>query len=302
MTNSNDTTIPLSFYSRVCAYLELCKPGVVALMLVTTWVGMCLASPDMVPIPLLFFTLVGVGCGAGAAAVLNHVIECEIDLRMWRTKKRPLPTGKLSTYQALTFASILGALSMLILATKVNGLTAFLTLITLVGYAIVYTIFLKKQTPQNIVIGGLSGAVPPLLGWTAVTGHIGYEGLLLALIIFVWTPPHFWALAIARFQDYEKSTLPMLPVTHGIPFTQRAIVLYTWLLLSCSLLPYAIGMSGPLYGISALILGILFLGHSYYLARQTEHLPRIRQAMRTFHYSIAYLFILFIILLIDHYL
>lgn len=279
------------------AYYELCKPRVVALMLITTIVGMLLATPDVVPLPIFVFGNLGIGLTACAGAVINHVVDRHIDSLMHRTQLRPLPSGKISPLMALLFAAILAGTGLTLLLVFVNGLTAVLTFLSLVGYALIYTVFLKRATSQNIVIGGLAGAAPPLLGWTAVTGHLGYGGVLLVLIIFTWTPPHFWALAIYRVEEYTKAHIPMLPVTHGIPFTKLSIVLYTSLLFVVSLLPFVIAMSGLIYLIGAIILGGVFLYYAIRLKYSTD--PKI--AMKTFRYSIIYLMLLFVVLLTDHY-
>lgn len=278
-------------------YYELCKPRVVALMLLTAWVGMCLATPTWVPLPLLIFALVGIACCAGSAAVLNHLLDKHIDKVMARTINRPVACGRVSTKQAGYFALLLGVSGASVLYHFVNPVTAWLTLMTLVGYAGVYTLYLKHATPQNIVIGGLAGAAPPLLGWTSVTGHFDPQALLLVLIIFIWTPPHFWALAIFRYEDYQRAKVPMLPVMYGIKYTKLHIMLYTVLLVPVSVLPTLIGMSGWLYGIGAFALSCRFLHWSIILYRAKEAKP----AMQTFRFSIVYLMILFTLLLVDHY-
>lgn len=279
------------------AYYELCKPRVVALMLITTLVGMLLATPGMVPWPILLFGNAGIGLTAAAGAVINHLVDRHIDAIMRRTQGRPMPTGKVSLRIAICFAILLATTGLGLLIIFVNLLTAVLTLFSLVGYALIYTVFLKRATPQNIVIGGLAGAMPPLLGWTAVTGHLDYGGLLLVLIIFVWTPPHFWALAIYRVEEYAKAQIPMLPVTHGIAFTKLNILLYTCLLVAITLLPFAVGMSGVVYLVGALLLGGGFL----YWAIRLKYTDNPKVAMQTFSYSIIYLMVLFIVLLVDHY-
>lgn len=279
-------------------YLELCKPKVVLLMLLTVVVGMYLAVPGWVPIDLLMASLLGIGLSAGSAAAINHLVDKRIDAIMARTRKRPVAHGRISTRQALGFALSIGFVGLLILAVFVNMLTAFLTFFTLIGYAGIYTGYLKRATPQNIVIGGLAGAAPPLLGWTAVTNQFDPNALLLVLIIFTWTPPHFWALAIYRFEDYKDAEIPMLPVTHGIPFTKLNIVLYTVLLILVSLLPYFVGMCGLFYLAGALILGGRFLYWALILFRSEKPVT----AMYTFRYSIVYLMLLFFFLLFDHYL
>ncbi len=279
-------------------YLELCKPRVVMLMLLTVVVGMYLAAPGWIDLSLVCLTLIGVGLAASSAAAINHLVDRHIDAIMARTKKRPIARGKVSVVQALTFALLIGALGLIILFLFVNPLTAGLTFITLIGYAGIYTGYLKRATSQNIVIGGLAGAAPPLLGWTAVTNQLTPEPLLLVLIIFTWTPPHFWALAIYRFEEYQHAQIPMLPVTHGIPYTKLSIYLYTILLLIVSILPFVIGMSGFFYLFGALILGLRFLFWAHKLYRSDRALV----AMQTFKFSIIYLMLLFVVLLIDHYL
>ncbi len=279
-------------------YMELCKPRVVMLMLLTALVGMYLATPGWIPMSLLLSSLTGIGLCAGSAAAINHLVDRRIDAIMTRTKKRPVAHGRLSVAQALTFALILGGIGLGILTCFVNTLTAVLTFVTLIGYAGVYTGYLKRATPQNIVIGGLAGAAPPLLGWTAITNQMDPQALLLVLIIFTWTPPHFWALAIYRFEEYKNAEIPMLPVTHGIEFTKLNILLYTILLLVVSVLPFVVGMSGWLYLIGAIALGLRFLMWSIYLYRSERALV----AMQTFRFSIVYLMVLFVILLVDHYL
>lgn len=279
-------------------YLELCKPRVVALMLLTAMIGMYLASNHWIPLSLQFFALAGIGLSAASAATINHLVDRKIDSIMARTQKRPVARGVISLKEALVFSFILGLLGLALLFIWVNTLTAILTFLSLIGYAGIYTGFLKRATPQNIVIGGLAGAAPPLLGWTAVTNDLDPEALLLVLIIFTWTPPHFWALSIYRFEDYAKAEIPMLPVTHGIKFTKLFILLYTVLLILVSLLPFIVGMSGFIYFISALILGGRFLVWSVHLYKQDN--PRI--AFQTFRFSIVYLLLLFVSLLVDHYL
>jgi protoheme IX farnesyltransferase len=278
-------------------YLELTKPKVSLLIVFTAIVGMVLASPGMVPLPALIFGTLGIALASGSAAAFNHVLDRRIDEHMARTRRRPLPTGHLGMPQAVLFAVLLGLASMLVLWLLVNGLTAALTFCSLIGYAMVYTLWLKRATPQNIVIGGAAGAAPPVLGWAAVTNTIDPHALLLFLIIFTWTPPHFWALAIARRDDYAKVGIPMLPVTHGIPFTRLQIVLYTILLVLSTLLPYLSGMSGLIYLAAALALNGRFL---YYVLKLRQGL-RPELPMRTFKYSINYLMLLFAALILDHY-
>lgn len=277
-------------------YYELCKPRVVALMLLTAIVGMLLATEE-VPWNVVLFATLGIGLCACAGGVLNQLIDRRIDSLMGRTSKRPIPTGTITPKNAGIFAFGLILSGMVVLVIFINTVTALLTFATLIGYALVYTVFLKRATPQNIVIGGLAGATPPLLGWTAVTGSIDPEILLLVLLIFMWTPPHFWALSIARYEEYQKAQIPMLPVTHGIPFTKLCILLYTVLMIIISLMPYLINMSGMIYLVGASILGLGFLVRSYQLYRKND----VKIAMATFHYSIFYLMSMFLLLLIDHY-
>ena len=278
-------------------FMELTKPKVSLLIVFTAIVGMVLASPGMVPLPALIFGTLGIAMASGSAAAFNHVVDRRIDEQMARTRRRPLPTGHLLKRQAVVFAGILGVGSMLVLWPTVGGLTAVLTFSSLIGYAIVYTMWLKRATPQNIVIGGAAGAAPPVLGWAAVTNTIDPHALLLFLIIFTWTPPHFWALAIARRDDYAKVGIPMLPVTHGIPYTRLQIVLYTILLVLSTLLPVLSSMSGLIYLIAAICLNGRFLYFVFALQRGLKpDLP-----MRTFRFSINYLMLLFAALIVDHY-
>lgn len=279
-------------------YLELTKPRVVLLMLITSLVGMFLATRAGVSWQVLLFGNLGIGMCAGAAAAVNHVVDRRIDAIMARTHKRPVTAGRVSPAAALGFASLLAVLGMALLLTFTNQLAAWLTLASLLGYAVIYTGFLKRATPQNIVIGGLAGAAPPLLGWVAVTGQVSAEPLLLLLIIFAWTPPHFWALAIHRKEEYAKADIPMLPVTHGEHYTKVHILLYTCIMIAVTLLPFVIHMSGLLYLASALLLGARFLFWATVLYRDS----RPHAAIKTFRYSIIYLFALFIALLADHYL
>jgi protoheme IX farnesyltransferase len=278
-------------------YLELTKPKVVALITFTAIVGMLLATPGMVPWEILLFGALGIALMAGSAAALNHLVDRRVDALMARTCRRPLPSGHLETGQVLGFALVIGALGLVLLLSFTNPLTATLTAASLIGYAVVYTLFLKRATPQNIVIGGAAGAAPPLLGWTAVTGQVDPGALLLFLIIYVWTPPHFWALAIHRRHDYAKADIPMLPVTHGVAFTRLQILLYTILLVLVSLLPFLTGMSGGIYLVGALALGGRFLYHAARLCATGDD----RLAMPTFGFSIVYLFGLFAVLMLDHY-
>lgn len=295
--NTTETLAPAK--QHVCfAYLELCKPRVVGLMLITALVGMCLASPAMLPLTKVFYGIIGIGLAASSAAVINHLIDRRIDEVMFRTENRPIPTGQVKPFNALMFSFVLGIASMLILVMYINTLTAVLTFLTLIGYAIIYTIYLKHATPQNIVIGGIAGAMPPMLGWTCITGQIDPHSLLLVAIIFVWTPPHFWALAIHRYADYAKAKVPMLPVTHGIEFTKLHILLYTLLLIAVSILPFLTGLSGLIYLVGALVFGIGFL----YWAILLKYKPTQTTAMKTFIFSIYYLLGIFVVMLIDHYI
>jgi protoheme IX farnesyltransferase len=278
-------------------YLELTKPKVVALMLITSLIGMLLASHQALPWTLLLFGNLGIGLCAGGAAVVNHVVDRRIDALMSRTHKRPVAEGRISPPAALAFALLLAVSGQVLLLVFTNSLAAWLTLASLLGYAVIYTGFLKRATPQNIVIGGLAGAAPPLLGWVAVSGQVSAEPLLLVLIIFAWTPPHFWALAIHRKEEYAKAAIPMLPVTHGERYTKLHIVLYTGILLAASLMPFVIRMSGVLYLLCAMALGLRFLYWACVLYRGT----RPHAAISTFKYSIYYLFLLFAALLADHY-
>ena len=287
-----------SLYSLWQDYLELTKPKVVLLMLITSMIGMFLATDTAVPLMTLIVGNLGIGLCAAGAAVVNHVVDRRIDAQMARTHHRPIAQGRVPPVAALSFALLLALSGQALLFIFINALTAWLTLASLLGYAVIYTGFLKRATPQNIVIGGLAGAAPPLLGWVAVTGEVSAEPLLLVLIIFAWTPPHFWALAIHRKAEYARVEIPMLPVTHGEHYTKLHIVLYTCILLAVSLLPYVIHMSGLLYLLCALALGLRFLRWSWVLYRGT----RPHAAIDTFKYSVWYLFLLFIALLADHYL
>lgn len=280
-------------------YFILCKPRVVLLMLLTTWAGMYLASTELIPWWLWVNATLGIAMMSGSAATMNHIIDRRIDGLMDRTKNRPLVTGRLTLRAAWTFAIIQGTLGFIILYFGVNVLTAFLTLFAAIGYSVVYSVYLKRATSQNIVIGGLSGAMPPLLGWTAVSGSLDPQGWLLVLIIFTWTPAHFWALCLHRYHEYKQSGFPMLPITHGIPFTKINIVFYSLLTVACSLLPYAIGMSGELYLVTAIILGIGLMGYALKLQFTTTD---NRIALKTFQYSLVYLTGLFLVILLDHHL
>jgi heme o synthase len=279
-------------------YFELTKPRVVALIVFTAVVGMFLATPGMVPWQPLILGSLGIWLAAGSAAAINHLLDRRADAVMARTSHRPLPSGSLNTTQVFVFALVLGAASMAILVLGVNVLTAVLTFCSLIGYAVVYTLWLKHATPQNIVIGGAAGAAPPVLGWTAVTNEVHAYSLLLFLIIFVWTPPHFWALAIYRREDYARAVVPMLPVTHGVTYTRWHVLFYTVLLFVVTLLPYLTGMTGLIYLGGAVVLGLGFL---YYAIRLLNP-PNERFAMEVFNYSIVYLMALFAFLLADHYL
>ena len=279
-------------------FLELTKPRVVALMLITAVIGMCMAVPGFVPWQPLVLGNIGIALCAGAAAAINHVVDERIDQKMSRTTNRPVAQGRVSQSEAIAFATLLAILGTALLATTVNVLTAVLTVASLVGYAFIYTMFLKRATPQNIVIGGLAGAAPPLLGWTAVTGEIHAHGLLLVLIIFAWTPPHFWALAIHRKEEYAAVGIPMLPVTHGNRFTALHILLYTILMFLITLLPYITLLSGWIYAVAATLLGLRFLYWSVEILREKNP----DAPMATFKFSITYLMVLFIVMLADHWI
>ena len=283
--------------SRAQDYLELTKPKVVALLVLTAWVGMMLAVPGLPDLATVLVATVGIGLLSAAAAAMNHVVDQRIDAQMARTYSRPMAKGRINTRQASSFAFALALSGFVILYSLVNALTAWLTLASLFGYAVVYTMFLKRATPQNIVIGGLAGAMPPLLGWTAVTGDIHGHALLLVMIIFAWTPPHFWALAIHRRDDYAKVNMPMLPVTHGIEFTKSIICLYTVLLFIVCLMPYLVGMSGAIYLLGSALLNLRFMQYAWKL----KFNPDAGTAMATFKFSIVHLMVLFLLLLVDHY-
>jgi heme o synthase len=282
---------------RARQFLALTKPRVVSLIVFTAVIGMFLAAPGLPPASAVAFGTLGIALVAGAAAAINCLVEQKIDAVMARTRARPLPRGEISSLQTLVFACAIGTIGLGILYVKVNTLTMWLTLATFVGYAIIYTVLLKPATPQNIVIGGASGAMPPVLGWTAVANDVAPEALLLFLIIFVWTPPHFWSLALYRVKEYAKAGLPMLPVTHGPEYTRLMIVLYTTALFAVTLLPYAIRMSGVLYLAAAVALGSVFFAHAVALYRRYSD----ALARRTFRFSIVYLAALFSALLLDHY-
>ncbi len=281
--------------------LGLCKLKVVSLILLTAVVGMFLAvpAPYLPNWLLVIYASLGIGMAAASAAVFNHVVDEKIDTQMSRTDQRPLPQGKVKRHQALIWGVALGITGLGILELFVNTLTMVLTFVSLIGYAVVYTMYLKRATPQNIVIGGAAGAAPPVLGWTAITGGQNIEfALLLFLIVFIWTPPHFWALAIHRVKEYKKVNIPMLPVTHGIDYTKKQILLYTILLIVVSILPYLVGMSGLIYLVSALILGGIFLGYAININNRPKD---VKIAWNTFTYSINYLMLIFLALLVDHY-
>jgi len=300
MTKTTDTTQAQGSVSGASwrDYYELCKPSVVMLMILTSVIGMLLAVPGMVPLDVLLIGNLGIALCAGSAAAVNHLVDRHVDQKMARTFNRPIAKGRVEPMQAVVFAATIGTLGLTLLVVFINTLTAMLTLVSLLGYAVVYTLFLKRATPQNIVIGGIAGAAPPLLGWTAVTGEIHGHALLLVLIIFAWTPPHFWALAVHRKDEYAKADIPMLPVTHGEQYTKVHIFLYTIILVLVSLLPYITGMLNWLYLAGALVLGAGFLYWS--LAMFWSKKPSI--GMDTFKYSIVYLMALFVIMLLDHYL
>ena len=281
------------------SYYHLCKPNVVFMMLITSLIGSLLATNGSNFDPLLILiSLIGIGLCAASAAAINQVVDQKVDANMSRTSERPIPQGEISSSKAISFAIVIGLIGYAILYRYVNVLTAYLTIASLIGYAIIYTVFLKRATPQNIVIGGLAGAAPPLLGWSSITGSIDPNALLLVLIIFAWTPPHFWALAIHRKDEYAKENIPMLPVTHGILFTKLQIILYTIIMLLVSLFPYFVMMSGVFYLFSALVLGSIFLWYAFRLYGDDSN----SLAMPTFQYSIYYIFLIFLALLIDHFM
>lgn len=299
MNGSGEATAPgeLTLAQRLTDYYELCKPRVVLLIVFTAMVGMFLAAPGMVPIPALVFGTIGIAMMAASAAAINQMLDRKADARMARTCGRPLVTRHLGVGQSLRFAVVVGVGGMAILYCLVNALTAWLTLVALIGYAGIYTMYLKRATPQNIVIGGAAGAAPPVLGWAAITGTVSAESLALFLIIFIWTPPHFWALAIDRHAEYADVDIPMLPVTHGLDFTRTQVLLYTILLFVVSLLPFLLRMSGLLYLVGA----VVFSGWFLVYAVRLKFAPRPGLGMRTFGYSIVYLVAIFTLLLVDHY-
>ena len=297
--NSSSPTLNRADFMGYCrAYYQLTKPKVVALLVLTAWVGMMLATPQPPDFLLVLIACVGIALVSAAAAAFNHVLDQKIDAQMARTYMRPLPKGKLTTVQAVAFACLLAISGFMILLLAVNELTALLTVFGLFGYAVVYTLLLKRATPQNIVIGGVAGALPPVLGWTAMTGSVSGEALLLMMIVFTWTPPHFWALAIHRCNDYAKANIPMLPVTHGIEFTKTTILFYTLLLFVVCLLPYLVGMTGIIYLVASIYLNGKFICHAWTLKFHAKP----DTAMETFRFSIVHLMVLFLVLLVDHYM
>jgi heme o synthase len=289
--------LPQHYSQQWRDYYQLTKPKVVALLVLTAWVGMMLAQPGLPKFGLMIAATLGIGLLSAAAAAMNHIVDQRIDAQMARTYNRPVARGRLTTQQAVKFSLLLAGSGFLLLFIAVNPLTAWLTLASLFGYAVVYTMFLKRATPQNIVIGGLAGAMPPLLGWTAMTAEVHAHALLLVMIIFTWTPPHFWALAIHRRDDYAKVNMPMLPVTHGIEFTKSAIFLYTLVLFLVCLLPYLVGMTGAVYLIGSTVLNLGFIWYAW----QLKFNAKPETAMATFKFSIWHLMVLFLVLLLDHY-
>jgi protoheme IX farnesyltransferase len=289
--------LPQHYSQQWRDYYQLTKPKVVALLVLTAWVGMMLAQPGLPEFGLMVAATIGIGLLSAAAAAMNHIVDQRIDAQMARTYNRPVARGRLSTQQAVKFSLLLAGTGFLLLFIAVNPLTAWLTLASLFGYAVVYTMFLKRATPQNIVIGGLAGAMPPLLGWTAMTAEVHAHALLLVMIIFTWTPPHFWALAIHRRDDYAKVNMPMLPVTHGIEFTKSAIFLYTLVLFLVCLLPYLVGMTGAVYLVGSTVLNLGFIWYAW----QLKFNAKPETAMATFKFSIWHLMVLFLLLLLDHY-
>lgn len=289
---------PFGTKADLSSFFALCKPRVTALIVFTAIIGMFLATPGMVPLQILLAATLGIAMSSGAAAAFNHLIEQKIDAKMARTRGRPLPTGQINSQQTIIFATLMAVVGLGILYFFVNTLTMWLTFATFIGYAVIYTVFLKPATPLNIVIGGLSGAMPPALGWAAVTGTVSPEAWILVLIIFAWTPPHFWALALYRRDEYAKSGLPMLPVTHGEMYTRLHILFYTVILVAVTLIPFALRMSGIIYLVSVILLDIVFMGYAIKLYRTYSD----ALAKSTFRYSILYLMLLFLALVIDHYL
>ncbi len=289
---------PFGTKADLSSFFALCKPRVTALIVFTAIIGMFLATPGMVPLHILIPATIGIAMASGAAAAFNHLVEQKIDAKMARTRGRPLPTGQINSKQTFIFATVVALIGLSILYFLVNPLTMWLTFATFIGYAVIYTIFLKPATPLNIVIGGLSGAMPPALGWAAVTGVVSAEAWILVLIIFAWTPPHFWALALYRREEYAKSGLPMLPVTHGEMYTRLHILLYTIILVAVTLIPFAMRMSGMIYLVSVLLLDAVFMMYAIKLYRQYSD----ALSKTTFKYSILYLMLLFFALVVDHYL
>lgn len=289
---------PFGTRAELSSFFALCKPRVTALIVFTAIIGMFLATPGMVPLHILISATIGIAMASGAAAAFNHLVEQKIDAKMARTRGRPLPTGQINSKQTFIFATVVALIGLSILYFLVNPLTMWLTFATFIGYAVIYTIFLKPATPLNIVIGGLSGAMPPALGWAAVTGVVSAEAWILVLIIFAWTPPHFWALALYRREEYAKSGLPMLPVTHGEMYTRLHILLYTIILVAVTLIPFAMRMSGMIYLVSVLLLDAVFMMYAIKLYRQYSD----ALSKTTFKYSILYLMLLFFALVVDHYL
>lgn len=289
---------PLDRKVDLNSFFALCKPRVTALIVFTAIIGMFLATPGMVPLSILIPATIGIAMASGAAAAFNHLVEQKIDAKMARTRGRPLPTGQINSRQTATFATVVALIGLSILYFLINPLTMWLTFATFIGYAVIYTIFLKPATPLNIVIGGLSGAMPPALGWAAVTGTVSAEAWILVLIIFAWTPPHFWALALYRREEYAKSGLPMLPVTHGEMYTRLHILLYTIILVAVTVIPFAMRMSGMIYLVSVLLLDAVFMMYAIKLYQKYSD----ALAKTTFKYSILYLMLLFFALVLDHYL
>lgn len=294
---SSEVSLRVEILNYCRDYYQLTKPRVVALLVLTAWVGMMLAAPGLPGFGLVVLASLGIALVSAAAAAFNQILDQKIDAQMARTNMRPLPNGKLTRQQAVIFACLLALIGFAILWFGVNRLTAVLTLASLFGYSVVYTLLLKRATPQNIVIGGLAGAMPPLLGWTAMTGHLSGHAFLLVMIVFTWTPPHFWALAIHRRDDYAKANVPMLPVTHGIEFTKTAVLLYSFLLFVVCLLPYLVGMSGIIYLLASIYLNAVFIRYAWRL----KYAPTPGIAMETFRFSIVHLMVLFLVLLVDHY-
>lgn len=294
---SNNAEVAVSEQPSWRDYLELCKPNVVALMILTSIIGMLLSVPGMVPWDVMVFGNLGIALCAGSAAAVNHIVDRHVDQKMARTFNRPIAKGRVAPINAIGFALVLGVIGLAVLLAFTNVTTAWLTLASLLGYAVVYTLYLKRATPQNIVIGGLAGAAPPLLGWVAVTGEIHGHALLLVLIIFAWTPPHFWALAVHRKKEYAKAEIPMLPVTHGEEYTKLHILLYSIILLIVTALPFVTGMMNWFYLAGAALLGAIFI----YYALLMMFSKKSGTGMATFRYSIIYLMVLFVVMLVDHY-